>query len=140
MFIGKYYHTLEENGRLSLPKEFRDIETKWVVTRGLDGGLFLYRAKDFQEELQKLAERTFTRKAHRDFVRLMTNDAKAVEADMNGRVSLPEYLIEFAKLQKQVVVVGSYSRVELWDRDMYHQYLETVEAQAEEIAESLTND
>jgi MraZ protein len=140
MFIGRYYHTLEENGRVSLPKEFRDIETKWVVTRGLDGGLFLYRAQDFQEELQKLTERTFTRKAHRDFVRLMTNDAKAVEADMNGRVSLPEYLIEFAELKKQVVVVGSYSRVELWDRDKYHQYLETVEAQAEEIAESLTNE
>jgi MraZ protein len=140
MFIGRYYHTLEENGRVSLPKDFRDIETNWVVTRGLDGGLFLYRAQDFQEELQKLAERTFTRKAHRDFVRLMTNDAREVTADQNGRVSLPEYLIEYAKLTKQVVVVGSYTRVELWDRDLYHQYLEDVEARAEDIAESLTND
>ena len=140
MFIGRYYHTLEENGRVSLPKDFRDIETEWVVTRGLDGGLFLYRAQDFQEELQKLTERTFTRKAHRDFVRLMANDARAISADQNGRVSLPEYLIEFAKLQKQVVVVGSYSRVELWDRDLYHQYLEKIETEAETIAESLTNE
>jgi MraZ protein len=139
MFIGRYYHSLEENNRLSLPKEFREQETEWVVTRGLDGGLFLYRAQDFQEELQKLTERTFTRKVHRDFIRLMANDAKAVSADNLGRVSLPEYLIEYAKLKKNVLIVGSYSRVEIWDRDLYHAYLDQLEDTAESIAESLND-
>jgi MraZ protein len=139
MFIGRYYHSLEENNRLSLPKEFREQETEWVVTRGLDGGLFLYRAQDFQEELQKLTERTFTRKVHRDFIRLMANDAKAVSADNLGRVSLPEYLIEYAKLKKNVLIVGRYSRVEIWDRDLYHAYLDQLEDTAESIAESLND-
>lgn len=140
MFIGRYYYALEEKGRVSIPKPFRDIEENWVVTRGLDGGLFLFRAQDFQDELQKLAERTFTKKAHRDFIRLMANDAKEVSADLNGRVSLPEYLIAAAGLNKDVVIMGSFSRVEIWDRDRYHQYLDQLEQQAAEIAEELTNE
>ncbi|MBU0576749.1 division/cell wall cluster transcriptional repressor MraZ [Patescibacteria group bacterium] len=139
MFIGRYYHTLEENRRLSLPKNFRKIETNWIITRGLDGGLFLFRAVNFKEELKKLSQRTFTKKAHRDFIRLMANDAKELLADDNGRVSLPEYLTEFAKLKKQVVIVGSYSKVEIWDRDQYHHYLEKIQAQAEKIAEGLND-
>lgn len=140
MFIGRYYHTLEENGRVSLPKDFREQETDWVITRGLDGGLFLFRAENFKQELANLADKTFTKKKHRDFIRLMANDAKLVQADQNGRVSLPEYLIEAAGLKKSLVIVGSYSRVEIWGRNQYHQYLDQLEENAEEIAESLNHD
>jgi MraZ protein len=140
MFIGKYYHALEENNRISLPKKFREIETDWVVTRGLDGGLFLFRATNFDQELKKLSQRTFTKKAHRDFIRLMTNEAQEVIADGNGRVSLPEYLIEFAQLKKDLVIVGSYERIEIWDRDTYHKYLTQIESDAEKIAEGLNDE
>jgi len=140
MFIGKYYHALEENNRISLPKKFREIETDWVVTRGLDGGLFLFRATNFDQELKKLSQRTFTKKAHRDFIRLMTNEAQEVMADDNGRVSLPEYLIEFAQLKKDLVIVGSYERIEIWDRDIYHKYLTQIESDAEKIAERLNDE
>jgi len=140
MFIGKYYHALEENNRISLPKKFRDIETDWVVTRGLDGGLFLFRAANFNQELKKLSQRTFTKKAHRDFIRLMTNEAQEVSADSNGRVSLPEYLIKFAQLKKDLVIVGSYERIEIWDRNTYHQYLAQIESDAEKIAEGLNDE
>ena len=137
MFIGKYYHTLEEKGRISLPKEFRQESNSWVVTRGLDGGLFLFKEGAFQEELKKLMSRTFTKKKHRDFVRLMTNEAKIVTPDKNGRVQLPEYLISFAQLQTAVVLVGSLEKIEIWDRDTYHNYIDSIESQAEEIAETL---
>lgn len=140
MFIGRYYHTLEESKRVSLPKKFREVEKNWIVTRGLDGGLFLFRAEKFKEELNQLAQRSFTKKAHRDFVRLMANDAQEITADGNGRVSLPEYLIQFAKLKKQLVIVGSYERIEIWDRDLYHHYLENLENNAEKISESLEDE
>lgn len=137
MFIGRYYYTLEENRRVSLPKEFREVEKNWVITRGLDGGLFLFRAETFETELKKLSDKTFTKKSHRDFIRLMANDAAEVSVDGNGRVSLPEYLTVFAHLKKDLVVVGSYSRIEIWDRDNYHLYLDEIESQAENIAEGL---
>jgi MraZ protein len=140
MFIGKYYYSLEEKGRLSLPTEFRQESNSWVVTRGLDGGLFLFKESDFQAQLQNLKSRTFTKKINRDFVRLMTNEAKVVTPDKNGRVHLPEYLITFAKLQKAVVLVGSLEKIEIWNQDIYHNYIDSIESSAEQIAEQLEED
>jgi len=140
MLIGKYYHSLEEKGRISLPRKFRDQADEWVVTRGLDGCLFIFKKDKFEAELSQLAERTFTKKANRDLTRLMANDASAVKTDDNGRVHLPEYLIEFARLVKDLVIVGSGSRIEVWDRDSYHAYLNQLEADAEDIAEKIEHD
>jgi len=140
MFIGKFYHSLEENGRISLPKKFRQTNKSWIVTRGLDGGLFIFKEKDFQKEIAKFESRTFTKKNNRDFIRLMTNEAQTIEPDKTGRVQLPEYLIEFAKLKKTIVVVGSLSRLEVWDRDSYHSYIDNIENKTEEIAENLTEE
>jgi MraZ protein len=137
MFIGKYYHTIEEKGRVSLPKSFRELEKQWVITRGLDGGLFLFPAKSFQQQVQTLNQLGFTKKAHRDFVRLLTNDAESLEADTQGRITIPEYLRAAAQLTKQVVIVGSFERVEIWDVDTYHAYLDTIAQNAEEIAEQI---
>lgn len=138
MFIGTYYHTLEANGRVSLPKSFRDQAKTWVVTRGLDGGLFLFPAAQFQQRLQNISvNHTFTKKAHRDFVRLMTNEAQRVQADNNGRVNLPNYLIEFASLRKNLVVIGSLEYVEIWERSTYHKYVDSLEKNAQQIAEKV---
>ena len=137
MFIGRYYHRLEEKGRISLPKALRGQTKKWVVTRGLDGGLFLFPAESFENEIEKLALKTFTKKSDRDFIRYLTNDAYFLETDGHGRILLPEYLREFAHISKEVVIVGSYNKIEIWDMNTYHQYLDQLETQAEEIAESI---
>lgn len=137
MFIGKYYYKLQTNSRLSLPKEIRKDQKKWVVTRGLDGCLFVFKAEAFEQELAQLATRSFTKKAHRDLIRIMSNEAKEITVDSSGRVHLPEYLIKFAKLKSNVVIVGSFNRVEIWDQEKYHQYSNQIETQAEAIAESI---
>jgi MraZ protein len=139
MFIGKYYHHLEEKGRLSLPKKFRDQESNWVITRGLDGCLFLLRAENFEKEIQKISNSSFTKKANRDLVRLMTNEAQELTTDQNGRVNLPNYLIDFAELNKELVVVGSLDHIEIWNQEKYHHYIDQIEAKAEEIAENVEN-
>lgn len=138
MLIGKYYHHLEDKGRLSLPAKFREANSKWIVTRGLDGCLFLLQESNFKKELEKIAQSSFTKKANRDLVRLMTNEAKELAADENGRVNLPDYLINFAKLKKNVVIVGSLDHLEVWDQDIYHHYIDLIEGQAESIAESIS--
>lgn len=138
MLIGSYYHTLEENGRVSLPQTFRDQAKDWIATRGLDGGLFLFPAKTFEKRLAAIGENHhFTQKANRDFVRLMTNEAQAVPVDKSGRVNLPNYLIAFAGLRKNLVVVGSLEYLEIWDRDTYHKYVDGLEKNAEMTAEKV---
>ncbi len=137
MFIGRYYHRLEDKGRVSLPKVFREVGSDWIITRGLDGGLFLFRPETFEKQVQELSERTFTKKINRDFMRYMVNDARLVTLDKQGRVLLPEYLTTFAHLTKEVVVVGSFQYIELWDQNRYHKYLDTLENSAEQIAEQI---
>jgi MraZ protein len=135
MLIGKYYHNLESKGRISLPKKFRSSSKSWIVTRGLDGCLFLLKKENFQSELSKINQAGFSKKANRDLVRLMTNEASEIIPDDNGRVKLPNYLIEFAQLKKSVVIVGSLNRLEIWDQENYHLYLDQLEKKAESIAE-----
>jgi MraZ protein len=140
MFIGRYYHTVDDKGRVSLPKALREEETQntdWVITRGLDGGLFLFTQSTFKTRLAELANRTFTRKRDRDFVRYMTNDAYRVSCDSHGRVLLPEYLRKFAQVSKDVVIVGSFEYIEVWDVEQYHQYLDALETEGEQLAESI---
>lgn len=140
MLIGTYYHTLEENGRVSLPKPFRESQENWIVTRGLDGCLFLLKPEQFEQELATITQRTFTSKDTRDLIRLFANEAQAVTPDKTGRVQLPEYLTTHAHLTKNVVIVGSITRVEIWDRERYHAYLEQLEPQAEALAEKFANE
>lgn len=135
MLIGKYYHTMEAAGRVSLPKPFRSFSKRWVITRGFDGCLFLLPEDHFKEELEKINQRSFTQKDTRDLVRLLANEAVSVDPDALGRVQLPEYLITFAHLEKHVVLVGSVTRVELWEREAYHSYVQQLEPHAEELAE-----
>lgn len=137
MLIGKYYHHLEIKGRLSLPAKFREVSKNWIATRGLDGCLFLLQEENFKKELTKIADQTLTKKANRDLLRLMTNEAVELTADDNGRVNLPDYLITFAHLQKNIVVVGSLNHLEVWDQEQYHTYIDQIENQAETIAESI---
>lgn len=137
MFIGQYYHTIEPTGRISLPKIFRDVSEKWIVTRGLDGGLFLFLANEFEEQISALQKQNFTSKKHRDFARLMVNSAHLIEVDSQGRVLIPVHLVELADLDKDVVIAGSYGYLEMWDRDQYHSYLDQLSPEAEQIAESL---
>lgn len=135
MYLGRYYHTLETNGRVSLPKDFRANGNHFVATRGLDGGLLIFPEDAFTSTLQQLRQTSFTKKDQRDLIRLMTNEAKVLELDKLGRVQLPDYLVQFAQLKKEVVWVGSYAYLELWDQTIYHQYLDQIEPEYAAIAE-----
>ena len=135
MFIGKYYHNLEAKGRVLLPKLLRQNEKDWVVTRGLDGCLFIFTKNQFAVQLKPHADSPFTQKNNRDFLRLMAGEAVEVNTDSLGRINLPDHLIEAGQLKKNVVVVGAINRIELWDLAVYHQYLNRLLPQAEKIAE-----
>jgi len=136
MLTGRYYHTIDTTGRISVPVKFREqLGNAPVLTRGLDGSLFLFSSSSWREFTGDIQQASVTKKIHRDFLRLMTNDATELEYDKQGRVLIPEYLREYAKLSKDVVFAGSLSRVELWSRDAYHEYIDSLENKAEEIAE-----
>lgn len=138
MFIGEYSHNLDDKGRLAVPKKFRaDLERGIVVTRGLDRCLFVYTMEEWKEIATKLSNLPFSQSNSRAFSRLMLAGAMDLVPDKQGRVSIPEYLREYAGLKKDVIVAGLYNRLELWDGHAWREYTERTESASNDIAEQL---
>ena len=138
MFLGQYRHTLDEKGRVAIPVKFRGaLSDGAVVTRGLDQSLFLYPRAQWAILAEKLAQLPLGQADTRAFARLMLAGAMEVEPDSSGRILLPEYLRTYAHLVKEMVVVGLYDRLELWDANSWEGYAARTEAEGNAIAERL---
>ncbi len=138
MFIGEYQHAVDDKGRLAIPVKFRKkLARGAVVTRGLDDCLFVYTAEEWKKLARKLAELPFSQANTRAFARLMLAGAMDVEIDGQGRVVLPEYLRQYAKIGKEVVVAGLYSRLEIWDKATWGTYKIQTEKNSNDIAEKM---
>ncbi len=137
-FIGRFYHALEQKGRISIPPSFRQaLEPEAILTTGLDGCLFLFPFSSWQSVVSEVEAQPFTRKVARDWGRLMANNASSVTFDRLGRILIQDYLRQKANLTKETVIVGSINRVEIWNQTAYHSYLDEIDKNAESIAEKL---
>lgn len=138
MFIGEYQHNVDVKKRVALPSKFRkELGRKVVVTRGLDKCLFVYPLKTWEELAEKLGTLPMGESGTRSFVRLMLAGAIDVDLDKQGRILLPEYLKEYAELDRNVTVAGLFNRLEIWDEEKWKAYRNGAEANTDEIAEQL---
>ena len=120
MFMSQYNHTVDTKGRLIIPTKFREIlGDEFVVTKGMDGCLFAYANDDWKVFEEKLTSLPITNKDARKFARFFLAGAAQVEVDKQGRILLPSHLREFGELEKDVVLVGVGSRIEIWNRDKW---------------------
>lgn len=118
MFMSEYNHTIDAKGRLIVPSRFREqLGDEFVVTKGMDGCLFVYANDDWNAFEQKLTSLPLINKEARKFARFFLAGAAQVEVDKQGRILLPANLREFASLEKDVVLVGVGSRIEIWSRE-----------------------
>ena len=120
MFMSEYYHAIDTKGRLSIPSRFREeLGEEFVVTRGLDGCLFVYPNETWAEFEQKLRQLPLTDKNARQFTRFFVAGATTCEVDKQGRILLAQSLREFAGLEKEVVLAGNINRIEIWDKEKW---------------------
>lgn len=120
MFMSEYNHTVDPKGRLIIPSKFREIlGEEFVVSKGMDGCLFVYANDDWKAFEQKLTSLPLINKEARKFARFFLAGAASVELDKQGRILLPASLREFAGLDKDVVLVGVGSRIEIWSKDKW---------------------
>jgi len=138
MFTGRYYHTIETKGRLAIPQAFREeLTSGGVVTWGMDGCLFLFPNSYWQKFSEKLASLSLTNPQARNLTRLLVQSAVDLNLDAQGRTLIPDHLKQQANLKKQVVVAGSLTRIEIWDRDLYHEHLDLIAQTINEPNEAL---
>lgn len=123
---------------MSIPTKFRaDLAKGAVVTRGLDSSLFLLPLEEWGKLAEKIAGLPLGQANSRAFARLMLAGAMDVPPDKQGRFVIPEYLRQYAGLQKSVVIVGVSTRLEIWDEDAWETYRTQTEQDASDIAEQL---
>lgn len=140
MFMGEFQHSIDDKGRITIPAKFRDsLGTSFVVTRGLDHCLFVYPLEEWGVLENKLKALPLMKSDARAFTRFFFSGATECEWDKQGRVNLPANLREYAKLEKDCVVLGVSNRVEIWNRDIWQQYFAESEDSFNEIAEKLVD-
>lgn len=140
MLLGEYEHSIDTKGRIAMPAKLREgLGGKFIITKGLDGCLFVYAMDEWQRVEQKLASLPMSRKTARDFTRFLFGGACEGECDKQGRVLLPASLRRYAGLEREAVIVGVGSRAEIWDAAKWHQYNEESAEDVNELAEQLAD-
>lgn len=116
MFLGTYEHSLDPKGRVILPAKFREqLEAGAFLAKSLDGCLALYDAEEFQKVALNMQEQARRGAVERNAVRSFAAGATEATPDKQGRISIPAHLRTFAGLDREVVVTGALTRIEVWD-------------------------
>lgn len=140
MFMGEYTHTIDTKGRLIIPSKFREeLGETFVVTKGLDGCLFVFSDEEWKAFEIKLKSLPLTNKNARQFARFFVAGATPCELDKQGRILLPATLREFAGLEKDVVLTGMLNRIEIWSKEKWNENNSLDDVAMDEIAEQMTD-
>ena len=138
MFIGEYQHTADSKGRVIMPVKFREaLGSKFVLTKGLDSCLFVYPNEEWINFEKKLRSLPLTSRDARAFIRFFFAGACECELDKQGRILIPGNLREYAGLEKDLVIIGVSTRVEIWSKDKWDEYNNTSDLDHESIVEKM---
>lgn len=126
---GTFIRNLDEKGRLAVPKRLRDQFSEeesslLYVSPGTDRSLCLYSPAEFQRLAQRLEARSSNRPEFRNYLRLFYARSEGVPLDAQGRIRIPEWLVDFAGLKKDVVLLGVHTHAEIWDQTRWKEFLE----------------
>ena len=139
MLIGEYEHSIDVKGRLIMPAKLRDdMGEKFIITKGLDGCLFGFSQNEWANFEEKLKTLPLTNKNARDFVRFFLSGATECEIDKQGRFLIVGNLRQYAHMDKEVVIIGVGTRIEIWNREEWRKYNSSENISADSIAENMT--
>ena len=139
MLIGEYEHSIDPKGRIIMPSKLREgLGERFIVTKGLDGCLFAYSLTEWTNFENKLNALPLTSKEARMFVRSFFAGAIECEVDKQGRILISANLREYAKLEKDVIITGVSTRVEIWSKERLKDNENNEEISPDEIAEKMS--
>lgn len=140
MFIGEYNHTLDKKGRIIIPSKFRpNLGEKFIMTKGLDNCLFIYPMEEWEKFEDKLKTLPLTNRDARAFVRFFFAGATECSLDKQGRILIPANLRSHSNLEKDAIVIGVSTRIEIWSEDDWEDYTNDDNLSYESIAENMAD-
>ena len=138
MFLGQYEHVLDSKYRLIMPAKFReDLGDSFIITFGLDKCLFVYPQEEWEKLSYNLQNLPLGKKDARAFKRTLASRALVSNFDQQGRVVIAKHLRDYAGIEKNVVIIGVFERIEIWDIKKWSEYAGETEQSYEEIAERI---
>jgi len=139
MFIGEYQHNIDAKGRIIVPSKFRDeLHTTFILTRGLDGCLTIYSLQQWEKMFEEVNKLPTTKKAARQYVRMLTSTATECTLDNQGRIQIPSFLSTPVNITKECVIIGANDHIEIWDKATWNSYYDDASNSFEEVAENLS--
>jgi MraZ protein len=138
MFMGEYQHTVDAKGRLIIPAKFREgLGERFIATRGLEHCLWVFSESEWEAFGARLKNLSIASSAAREFTRLLYSGASECELDPQGRILVPTNLRKYANIDKEAMVIGVNSRVEIWSKQGWEEYCEKAEDSFAETAGKL---
>ncbi|MDF2504529.1 division/cell wall cluster transcriptional repressor MraZ [Clostridium sp.] len=141
MFIGEYQHAIDSKNRMIIPSKFREeLGSAFILTKGLDGCLYAYTMDEWKVLETKLKKLPLTNRNARAFVRFFFSGANEISVDKQGRALVPQNLIEYASINKEIVSIGVSTRIEIWSKEKWNDYNESdidMDGIAEQMSELL---
>lgn len=136
--MGEFHHNIDEKKRLIIPSKFREeLGDKVIITRGLDGCLFVYSLEEWDKIVLSLKNLPFTKKDTRIFTRFFLSGATICEFDKQGRVVIPSSLTDYAEIKKECTIIGVNDRLEVWALDKFIGLMDENYDILDEVAENL---
>ncbi|WP_306542021.1 division/cell wall cluster transcriptional repressor MraZ [Acidaminococcus intestini] len=138
MLMGEYEHSVDAKGRLFVPAKLRsELGKTFVITKGVDGCIDVYPMDAWDRLQQSFAQQTLPKKKARDVSRFLFGNSMEVEPDKQGRILLPQTLRKFAQIEGLATIIGTGTKVEIWDTKRYEAYSSEVESDVAAIVEDL---
>ncbi len=117
--MGTYSHNIDAKGRMNFPTKLREsLGDSFIITRGLDGCLFVYSREEWAVMEEKISSMPLSK--GKNVQRFFFSNAAEIEADKQGRILIPAHLREYAGLDKDVMVIGAVNRAEIWDKERWN--------------------
>ncbi|MCL5010522.1 MAG: division/cell wall cluster transcriptional repressor MraZ [Patescibacteria group bacterium] len=138
MLIGQYEARVGAKNRIALPKKFREIlGDKLIITQGYENSLIIVSQKNWKELLEGTYDKPFIQSEARETRRFLLGGATSIELDDKGRFVVPSYLREFGKIEEEIIFLGLYKHIELWDKKRWREYSKSLEKNIDSISQRL---
>ena len=137
MFMGEYHQKLDDKGRLTIPSKLRyDLGEEFILTRGLDKCLFIYKKETWNKLINKYEQLPNVKEA-RNFMRFFLSGAVAQELDKQGRINITTPLIKYSNLDKECVIIGVGNHLEIWSKENWQNFTDENEENFSQMADNL---
>lgn len=135
--MGEYHYNIDDKGRLTIPSKIRyELKESCIITRGLDKCLFIYSQEEWTNIIKKYRELPNTKDA-RNFMRFFLSGASVCEFDKQGRINISGPLMEYAKLEKDCVIIGVNDHLEVWSKELWDNFMTENLDDLSDIADNL---